>query len=266
MRVIQNTQNIPRDPKVKNMFIPLRPGEVLLEADLSQAESRIVAWKGRVTKLIQLFNEGAKVHEYVASLMFQKPINKKDNPEEYQIGKKIGHLSNYDGAPKLISEEILNETNGKLWVPPDETKRRQNIYFQGFPQIRSGYQLGLKHEIMNSMGWLKTPIGHGGWQRKFYAGFSNQLWRVVYAHYAQNMVAFVTNNGIIRMGNSWAKYLYSQTHDSILMTVPSKMLKQCARSLEAAMTYELMINDMPLVIPVEMKVGERWGDMEDYNV
>ncbi len=265
MSVITNTQNVPRDPKIKNLFIPLRDGEVLLEGDLSQAEARIVAYKAEERTLIQLFERGEKVHEYVASIIFQKKVNKKEDPLSYQVGKTIAHASNYGTSPQKIAQILLNETGTAVDV--NECRLRQNVYFQNFPRIKSVFQAEIKHELETKMRKLYTPIGFGGWSRKFNSAFGDELLRAAYAHYPQNIVAFVTNQAIVKLSKfGWEKNVYAQVHDSVLMTVPKERVDTMARILKQAMSYELEIKGKKFIIPVELKTGKRWGEMEDLHV
>ena len=131
---ITNVQNVPRDAKIKNLIIPLREGEVLLEADQSQAESRIVAYKAEEMRLIGLFEHGEKIHEVVGSILWNKQINKKDNPIEYNAAKTISHASNYGTSPQKIAQIILNDLGTAFSIA--ECREKQNIYFQQFPRIQ----------------------------------------------------------------------------------------------------------------------------------
>lgn len=265
MPKITNTQNVPRDKFVKNLIVPLRPGEVLLEGDQSQAEARIVAYKAEETTLIKLFDEGKKVHEYVGTLMFQKPVSKKETSKEYDVAKVIAHMSNYGGSYLKIAQVILDDLG--IVVPTTECKKRQNIYYQQFPRIRSVYQAEIKQELLNNLRRIKTPIGFGGWERKFFMPKGDELFRAAYAHYAQNPVAFITNLGLIRLTEwGWGDYIYMQCHDAIVMSVPEQRLKQAAVILQKALTYPLEIKGRTLVIPIELKAGKRWGEMEDVHV
>lgn len=261
MTRITNTQNVPRDPKIKNLIVPLRPGEMLVEGDLSQAEGMVVAWKAEELTLIDLYEKGADVHSFVGSIVMEKPITKK-NKVERTVSKRIVHGSNYGMSHNKVAEVLLNEAN--IVISPKECKRRQNIYFQNFPRIRSVYHAEIERELREHLRILETP---NGWKRKFYSPWGGELLRQAYAHYPQNTVAVITNEGLIRLTSwGWGEQIYAQVHDSILLTVPKKRVDHAARTLKKAMTQTITIKGRPLTIPVEVKVGPRWGEMEDYNV
>lgn len=259
LHIVQNTQNVPRDPKIKNLIVPLRPGEVLLEGDLSQAEGMVVAWKSEELTLMDLYLKGEDVHSFVGSLIMERTITKK-NKVERTVSKRIIHGSNYGMSKNKISEVLLNEAD--IVISPQECQRRQNIYFQNFPRIRSVYHAEIERELRQNLRILQTP---NGWKRKFFNPWGNDLLRQAYAHYPQNTVAYITNLGLIRLIQwGWEPYVYAQVHDSILMTVPKEKVRHAATILKKAMTTTIDIKGRPLTIPVELKVGERWGSMEDY--
>lgn len=56
-----NLQNIPRDPRVKGMFVAA-PGHYLIEIDLSQAELRVLACISEDPRLLRVFNGGGDIH------------------------------------------------------------------------------------------------------------------------------------------------------------------------------------------------------------
>lgn len=258
MPKITNTQNVPRDPKIKNLIIPYRPGEILVEGDLSQAEGMVVAWKAEETTLMELYSKGADVHSFVGSIIMERPITKA-NKVERTVSKRIVHGSNYGMSQNKISEVLLNEA--EIVISPADCKRKQNIYFQNFPRIRSVFHAEIERELREKLRMLETP---NGWKRKFFNPWGGELMRQAYAHYPQNTVACVTNKGLINLTQwGWKEKIYAQVHDSILLSVPKSQKDHAVQVLRKAMTQTIMIKGRPLTIPVDVKVGERWGEMED---
>ena len=70
-------------------------GYVLVVFDLSQIECRMTLWygelssksKGQEREALNLMANGGDLYSYFAGLMFMKEINKKEHPNERQIGK-----------------------------------------------------------------------------------------------------------------------------------------------------------------------------------
>lgn len=262
MPKVINSQNFSREPRYRKLIIPYQKDHVLLECDQSQAEARVVAWKARESRLKDLFKRGEKVHEFVGSIIMQHPVTKKENKEEYELSKRIVHLTHYLGKPPMIAEVILEEL-GKV-VPIHLCRRYQNIYLQNFPRIKTGYHMGIEMELKRNNNIIRTPVGD---ERKFYTPWGNDLVKQACAHYAQNVVVFITNQAMIRLHDTWMKDgLVLQAHDSLLYSVPKVRLIEANKILTKALTYTVVIEGEPLTIPVESKVGPNWGSMEDYNV
>lgn len=256
-----NAQNWPRDKKIRRFILPYSPDHVIVECDQSQAEARIVAWKANETRLIDLFLTGKKVHEVVGSSVMQEPVSKKLNPVKYETSKRIVHGSNYGMKPPTLSEVVLNETG--IAVPIHECRKRQNVYFQQYPRIKTGYHMALQEELRRCNKTITTCTGD---VRKFYASDGDELYRQVYAYYAQNPVAYITNRAMIILQDSWLReLLMMQMHDALIYSVPKERLAEGIRMIQQAMTYTLVINKRPLTIPVDTKVGPNWGEMGDYT-
>lgn len=82
-----NLQNIPKH--LRQIFIP-EPGHVFVDADLSQAEARVMAYLMRSDKLKSIFKSGKKIHKVVGSWVFEKPEDDL-NADEYLLAKKTVH-------------------------------------------------------------------------------------------------------------------------------------------------------------------------------
>ena len=255
---IINAQNFPRDPRIRKLVIPNREDEVLLEGDLSQAESMIVAWYAQERTLMEKYRNREDVHSFTGSIIMERPITKADKLER-TFAKRIVHGSNYNMQPPKIVEILLKEMCIAMEV--SKARRMQMIYFQNFPRIRTGYHMGIQQELRDNNRIIRTPVGFA---RKFYSPMGDELFREAYAFYPQNIVAFITNQAILKLyGMGFGKMVVAQIHDSILMSVPQNQLTTIASSLNTAMTYPIAIKGQELVIPVDLKAGKNWGEMED---
>ncbi|HEY3081420.1 MAG TPA: DNA polymerase I [Chloroflexota bacterium] len=89
-----NLQNIPirsdlgRD--VRRAFVAGKPGTVLLAADYSQVELRILAHITRDEALLQAFSEGQDVHRVTASRIFGVPLDQV-NPDQRRLAKVVNY-------------------------------------------------------------------------------------------------------------------------------------------------------------------------------
>ena len=84
-----NFQNLPSRNKEKKALknaIVAPPGHVIINADSSQIEARVLAWFAEQNDLVRQFANGEDVYSTFASKVFGKPISKA-NPVERFVGK-----------------------------------------------------------------------------------------------------------------------------------------------------------------------------------
>jgi len=86
-----NLQNLPsrgaNAKQIKNsMMAP--DGHVLIDADSSQIEARVLAWLAEQEDLVSAFRDGEDVYKIMASRIFDKPVDDIDKHER-QIGKTV---------------------------------------------------------------------------------------------------------------------------------------------------------------------------------
>lgn len=99
---------------IRTAFIAA-PGNVLIDADFSAIEARVVAWLAREEWVLEVFRTTGKIYEATASQLYGVPIEliKKGNPEYAlrQYGKAATLALGYQGgAPALIKAGRLPET------------------------------------------------------------------------------------------------------------------------------------------------------------
>jgi DNA polymerase-1 len=89
-----NLQNIPIRTdvgrEVRRAFVAGRPGTVMLAADYSQVELRILAHKTRDEALLQAFSEGQDVHRVTASRIFGLPMAQV-SPDQRRLAKVVNY-------------------------------------------------------------------------------------------------------------------------------------------------------------------------------
>ena len=68
-------------------LIQAGPGKVLYAADFAAIEARVLAWIAGQDSLVKQFANGDDIYCNFASLVYKKPLNKKEHPKERQLGK-----------------------------------------------------------------------------------------------------------------------------------------------------------------------------------
>lgn len=104
-----NAQNIPKDNRFRNLFIP-KKGNMLVGVDYSQQEVRILASLAKDEAMIEAFRSGKDFYAVMASLAFNLPYDsctKKGEHAEYRGHMKSVVLGlNYDMGMKSLAEQL----------------------------------------------------------------------------------------------------------------------------------------------------------------
>lgn len=114
---------------IRTAFIAA-PGKVLIDADFSAIEARVVAWLAQEEWVLEVFRTTGKIYEATASQLYGIPIEliKKGNPEYdfRQYGKAATLALGYQGgAPALIKAGHLPETTPIEQLNDIKTRWRQ---------------------------------------------------------------------------------------------------------------------------------------------
>ena len=127
-----NLQNIPirteRGKEIRKAFVPSRPDGVIVSADYSQIELRIMAHLSCDSHLINAFREGQDVHAMTAAKIFGVPLE-----EVTADQRRIAKTANF-GIMYGISSFGLSQ---RLHIGRAEAKKIIEDYFANFPAISS---------------------------------------------------------------------------------------------------------------------------------
>ena len=146
-----NLQNIPirtdEGREIRRAFIP-ETGDILLSADYSQIELRLIADISGDPDMIEAFNSGADIHQATAAKIYHEPIesvtdNQRRNAKTANFGIIYG-----------ISAFGLSE---RLGIPRAEAKALIDGYFQSYPRIQQYMNESI--EKAREKGFVTTIMG-----------------------------------------------------------------------------------------------------------
>ena len=147
-----NLQNIPvrteRGKEIRKAFIPSRPDGIIVSADYSQIELRIMAHLSCDAHLINAFNENQDVHAITAAKIFG--IDLKDVTADQ---RRIAKTANF-GIMYGISAFGLSQ---RLGISRADAKKIIDDYFASFPAIESYIQDSLA--VARETGYVETLFG-----------------------------------------------------------------------------------------------------------
>ncbi len=146
-----NLQNIPvrteEGRRIRRAFIA-EPGHLLLSADYSQIELRLVAHVAGIEGLKQAFADGADIHAITASQVFGVPVEGMD-PQVRRKAKAINFGIIYGISPFGLAQQ-LGISNG-------EARQYIEAYFARYPEIRA--YMDATRELAKKQGWVQTLFG-----------------------------------------------------------------------------------------------------------
>jgi len=251
-----NLQNIPirteRGRQVRKAFIPRDKDHVLLAADYSQIELRIIAALSEETTMINAFKNNEDIHASTAAKVFNVPL-KEVTREQRSNAKTV----NFGIVYGVSAFGLSNQTS----LSRSEAKELIETYYSTYPKLRK-YMSELV-DFARENGYVETVLG-----RRRYLKDINSQNAVVRGAAERNAVnapiqgsaadiikmAMITIHDIFEKKNFKSKMLL-QVHDELVFDVHKDELEIVKPIIKAAME-----NAFKLAVPldVEMDIGANW--------
>ena len=251
-----NLQNIPirteRGKEIRKAFVPGTPDGVIVSADYSQIELRIMAHLSGDEHLCTAFREGVDVHAATAAKIFGKPVSEVTREERGQA-----KTANF-GIMYGISAFGLAQ---RLGLSRSAAKSLIDDYFASFPAIRSFIDSSVA--FAREHGYVETLFGRRRYLPDIHA--HNATVRALAERNAVNAPIQGTSADIIKLAmigvaarlkeGGFRSRMVLQIHDELMFdAIPSEVpaLK--------AMVVEVMENVIKLSVPltVECSAGSNW--------
>lgn len=250
-----NLQNIPvrneEGRRIRQAFIA--PEDyVIVSADYSQIELRIMAHLSRDKGLLTAFAEGLDIHRATAAEVFGKPLESVSN-DQRRSAKAINFGLIYGMSAFGLSRQLN--------IPRKESQRYMDLYFERYPGVRE-YMERTRAQA-KEQGYVETLEG-----RRLYLPdikSSNAARRAGAERAAINAPMQGTAADIIKRAmiavDDWLQTeqprvrMIMQVHDELVFEVHKDDVEQVSQKI-----HELMENSTQLDVPllVEVGSGENW--------
>ena len=270
--------------------IPMRsiivapPGYVLMEFDLSQAESWVVAYLANEPNMKYAL-QNSDNHLETATVIFERSKDdllalKKSDRVQYDVMRYLAKQQNHAKAYREGFRRAAEIINRKSDRPPfvSVTIAESKLYHDRW----HGHYILLPwwSEIEHQLGKNRTIVNPYGRIRTFYDGWGEELFKKATASLPQGTVADHFDGAIQRdhphkggllevyeqMVKSGRCRITNQSHDSCLVEAPIEGHEELAKRIADTIRRPLYINGECFTIPVECKVGTRWGELETIEV
>lgn len=252
-----NLQNIPiRTPlgrEIRACFIA-EPGNVLISADYSQVELRVLAHIAGEEVLKEIFRRGEDVHTATAASILGV------DPEQLDAGSRSkAKMVNYGIVYGLSAFGLAD----RLQIPREEAQEFIDRYLDGFPAVREFIRTTI--EQATDQGYVTTLMGRRRQIPELRA--RNFQMRQLGERLAVNTVIQGTAADVIKLAmvradaalreSGLATRLILQIHDELLFEGPAEEAER-ARDLVVPMMTDALVLDPPLV--VDAGIGPNWLD------
>lgn len=255
-----NLQNIPirteEGNKIRNAFVPRdRENYLILSADYSQIELRLLAHVSGDEHLINAFKSGVDVHTLTASKVFDVPIEKVTKDMRYK--SKAVNFGIVYGQSKYGLAKALG-------IKAEEAETFINKYFETYPKIKSYMEDMVA--LVEEQGYVETVLGRKRYLEKEISS-PNAMIREFAKRAAINQPMQGSASDLIKLAmidfsnklkeNNLDSKLIMQVHDELIVEVKKSELEQ---------VKELVLKSMelgqPLQVPllVDVNVGESWKE------
>jgi len=252
-----NLQNIPvrtaEGRKVREAFIPRDKDHVLLSADYSQIELRLIAEISGDEAMLDAFQKNLDIHTATAARVYGVPLDQVTS-DQRRAAKTVNFSIIYGAGASNLSQQ--------LGIKRPEAKELIDNYFREYAGLR-GYMTNIV-ETARKQGYVETMLGRRRYLRDINSG--NGMMRSMSERVAINTpiqgsaadlikVAMINIREAMREG-AFKSQMILQVHDELVFDVRKDELERMKPLVFEKMTTALPHLKVPIL--VEMGVGENW--------
>jgi len=252
-----NLQNIPirtvLGQQIRKAFVPQKKDYVIVSADYSQIELRIMAAFSKDPNLIEAFSSGADIHAATAAILFDVPIAAV-SPDKRRVAKTVNFGIMYgQGAFGLAQGLGIGRTEAQQII---------DNYFSKYSGIKN--YIDETVAITRERGYASTLLG----RRRYFPAIasSNRNLRSAAERAAINMpiqgtAADMMKLAMIRVhsrmkSEKMRSLMMLQVHDELLFEAPADEAVQLASMVKTEMELALPLDGVQIL--VETGTGVSW--------
>lgn len=251
-----NLQNIPirtpRGQQVRKAFIPRDENHLLMAADYSQIELRIIAALSKDESMLHAFNNNEDIHRATAAKVFN--ISPEAVSREQRSNAKTVNFGIIYGVSAfgLSQQTSLNRTEAKDLI---------ETYYASYPKLRSYIQEQV--DFARENGYVTTVLGRRRYLRDINS--QNAVVRGAAERNAVNAPIQGSAADIIKLAmiaiqrrlekEQWKSKMLLQVHDELVFDVPKEEIEDLQTMVKKEMEAAFKL-EVPLV--VDIGIGANW--------
>ena len=251
-----NLQNIPirteRGRQVRKAFIPRNEDYILLAADYSQIELRIIAALSKEDNMIEAFKNGEDIHASTAARVFDVPLE--EVTKEQRSNAKTVNFGIIYGVSAF---GLSNQTD----LSRSEAKELIETYYKTYPKLRN--YMSDQVNFARDNGYVQTVLGRRRYLNSINA--SNAIVRGAAERNAVNAPIQGSAADIIKIAminiheklaeNNYKSKMLLQVHDELVFDIYKPELDEMKSMIKSEMenAYQLSVS-----LDVDLGLGENW--------
>lgn len=277
-RFSASNPNLQQQPKKARKMFEAPEGSLILGADFSQQEPRLLAHSSGCQELINIYKEGRDLYSEMASAIFNKPIEECLDGSIYRKNTKMIVLAIMYGmgaysladilridaqeAQKMIDDFFVVYPEVETWIEGN----KKTVVKQRYVETLFGMRRRFKHENFNILKKNWNSLDENDKKlRSAAARALRQATNALIQGGAASQTKLVMNAARIRLkelsearGEPNSFGFLAQVHDELLFKVPEDVTPQEVDAIE-----DVMINTVKLVVPskTDIEIGKNWGKM-----
>ena len=247
-----NLQNIPirtlEGNKIRKAFTA-EAGNLIVSADYSQIELRILAHIADIKILQEAFRDNKDIHSITASQIFGIPVSEVDS-EHRRKAKAINFGIIYGQSPYGLANSLnISKTEAFNYI---------ESYFKQYPGIKEYMETTISYARKH--GYVKTLMG-----RKCYVenindknyNLKNFAERAAINAPIQGTASEIIKKAMVNLNLELQEFLILQIHDELLFEIPEHLVQSSCQKIEKTMR-----DIVSLSVPTDVGIssGKSWYD------
>ncbi len=266
--------------RVRSIYIPEK-GYEFLEVDLSQVEARFCCLLSNDLETLALFDK-VDVHKFTYRKISNLPEDAEVTSQQRYLGKQGRYSYQYGTGPRTFMNTVNSDAK-KYGIDLQISQGQADLILKSMdkamPNIKKVFHKEVEEALLANHKILLSPIlpfgPPVGRRRQFFDRFGADLLRQAYAQipqsippdYIRRAYIFDIQPKLVQSNNTQNLLLCGEAHDALLFKSRLGFRAEAISILKTSLETEIDFSACSLPrgkikIPVEIKVGQNYKDME----